>query len=54
MADAGDSNIECGFCLKKNEALVDPKSLPCKHVHCYRCLVDSCDINGIVKCPFCR
>ena len=54
MAEAAVKQVECGFCLKKTEALENPKSLPCKHVHCLSCLVDNYDINKIVRCPFCR
>jgi len=29
---------ECGFCLQVDDDLVDPKQLPCSHVHCRQCL----------------
>ena len=54
MAESTDTSIKCGFCLRKDEALEDPKSLPCSHVHCLRCLMDNYDVHKIVRCPFCR
>ena len=50
MAD-GRPSVECGFCLRKNEALEQPKVLPCTHVHCLGCLTAYYDINHIVQCP---
>ena len=50
MAD-GQRTVECGFCLRKNEALEQPKVLPCTHVHCLGCLTAYYDINHVVQCP---
>ncbi|XP_067929312.1 uncharacterized protein [Watersipora subatra] len=44
----------CGYCLEKDEQLVDPRSLPCHHVHCYPCLVGDFEANRIVRCGTCK
>ncbi|XP_067930742.1 uncharacterized protein [Watersipora subatra] len=46
--------IECGFCMEQNDQLIDPRSLPCKHTHCYPCLVRDFETRRIVKCGTCR
>ena len=43
--------IECGYCLRRNEALDQPKVLPCTHVHCFKCLRADYEINHLVECP---
>ena len=45
------NNIECGFCLRKDEALEQPRRLPCSHLHCLGCLTAYYDINHMVECP---
>ncbi|XP_067931000.1 E3 ubiquitin-protein ligase TRIM56-like [Watersipora subatra] len=47
-------SVVCGFCLEKDEQLVDPRSLPCHHVHCYPCLVGDFEANRIVRCGTCK
>ena len=32
----GMADVECGYCLRKNAALVEPKMLPCARVHCLK------------------
>jgi len=54
MAEGGENQIECGFCVGRLEDLEDPKSLPCGHIHCLRCLTGSFEVSRIVRCPFCR
>ena len=54
MAEASCTEVQCGFCLRKDEALEEPKSLPCNHVHCLVCLTENYDLHGIFRCPFCR
>lgn len=44
--------VECGFCQRKNDALREPKALPCTHVHCLGCLTDYYDANKYIECPF--
>jgi len=45
---------ECGFCLKVDDDLVDPKQLPCSHVHCRQCLKDAFNWTEVIRCPQCR
>ncbi|XP_067930989.1 uncharacterized protein [Watersipora subatra] len=47
-------SVVCGFCLEKDEQLIDPRSLPCYHVHCYPCLVGDFEANRIVRCGTCK
>ena len=47
-------HMECGYCLEKDDQMVDARSLPCKHVSCYPCLVGDFDANRIVRCVKCR
>jgi len=54
MADSVENQIECGFCLKKEEEMDDPRYLPCGHSHCLSCLLDYLSIQGVLRCPFCR
>ena len=46
-----DSDLKCGTCL---ELFQDPRSLPCLHTFCLKCI--KCTINGSdsFKCPVCR
>ena len=48
------ADIECGFCWTKGVRLVDPRLLPCTHVHCHVCLTEHYAANGIIRCPICR
>ena len=52
MAEAAENTdtIECGFCLRSNEELEEPKILPCSHVSCLECLSASC-FSDCVECP---
>ena len=45
------TTIKCGFCLSKNEDLVDPKQLPCSHIHCMGCLTGFYEEHDIIQCP---
>jgi len=53
MAEAKPGEIECGFCLL-TEGLENPKCLPCGHVHCLVCLTRNINIDGLMRCPWCR
>ena len=46
--------VECGFCLRRNEQLEEPKRLPCGHIHCSSCLQGFLDVKKILKCPDCK
>ena len=52
MAEAAkySDTIECGFCLRSNEELEEPKILPCSHVSCLECLSASY-ISNSIECP---
>jgi len=54
MSDSVENQRECGFCLKKEEEIDDPRFLPCGHSHCLSCLLDYLSIQGVLRCPFCR
>ncbi|XP_067946496.1 intersectin-2-like [Watersipora subatra] len=45
--------IECGFCLRRNEFMEEPKILPCGHAHCQGCLEGSKAVRGVLTCPDC-
>jgi len=45
---------KCGFCLQVDDDLVDPKRLPCSHIHCGQCLKGAFSVARILKCPHCR
>ena len=51
MAESDIAMFEFGFCLCKNEAIEEPKLLPCTHVHCSACLTGSYETNGVLQCP---
>ena len=53
MAEAfgEEGTVECGFCLSSEDSLIDPKSLPCSHVHCMECLTAAYGHSGLVQCP---
>ncbi|XP_067929518.1 uncharacterized protein [Watersipora subatra] len=46
--------IECGYCMMEGDQLIDPRTLPCQHIHCYLCLVGDFDNNRIVRCGKCK
>ncbi|XP_067929517.1 transcription intermediary factor 1-beta-like [Watersipora subatra] len=46
--------VECGYCMMEGDQLVDPRTLPCQHIHCYPCLVAGFDTNRIVGCGKCK
>ena len=51
---AAPSFVDCGFCLKRNEDLEEPKILPCGHIHCSSCLQGCLDVKKILECPDCK
>jgi len=55
LKDYVDELTKCPICL---EDLVDPKSLPCVHTFCLRCIRDHCRDSPApgdrVNCPVCR
>ena len=51
MATSMDDELKCGICL---ELFQDPRSLPCLHTFCQKCLQRSLNENHSLKCPVCR
>ncbi|XP_067930259.1 transcription intermediary factor 1-beta-like isoform X2 [Watersipora subatra] len=45
---------QCGFCMEQGNQLVEPRILPCQHIHCYPCLVGDFETNRIVRCGKCK
>ncbi|XP_067939055.1 transcription intermediary factor 1-beta-like [Watersipora subatra] len=45
-------DIECEFCGLRNKKLVDPKKLPCGHIHCMPCLTSHYEQSKICWCGF--
>ncbi|XP_067930066.1 uncharacterized protein [Watersipora subatra] len=43
-------DIGCGFCLRRNDVIVDGKVLPCEHVHCMECLTSYYELNYMLVC----
>ena len=49
-----NTKVECGYCLHKNEQLVDPRVFPCNHVYCKGCLEGYLDEHGVIDCHPCK
>ncbi|XP_067931003.1 E3 ubiquitin-protein ligase TRIM56-like [Watersipora subatra] len=47
-------SVVCGYCMEKDEQLIDPRSLPCHHIHCFPCLVGDFEANRTVRCGTCK
>ena len=45
---------QCAFCLERGDKRLDPRELPCGHVHCLGCIKQQKKVNNEVKCPTCR
>ena len=54
MAGVATTEAECGYCWDKGEYLINPRILPCSHVHCLRCLNEHFESDGVIRCPLCR
>ncbi|XP_067949339.1 transcription intermediary factor 1-beta-like isoform X2 [Watersipora subatra] len=48
--EEASAEMKCGFCMRKNNTMEDPKVLPCNHVHCFGCL-SSFEVNHKLQCP---
>ena len=46
-----DSDLKCGTCL---ELFEDPRSLPCLHTFCLKCIKRTINASASFKCPVCR
>ena len=53
MATSIDDELKCGICL---ELFQDPRSLPCLHTFCQKCIQRSLNEtdHSALKCPVCR
>ena len=40
--------IQCGYCLEKGDQMVDPRSLPCKHVFCYDVWLETLKVTRLL------
>ncbi|XP_067930448.1 E3 ubiquitin-protein ligase TRIM56-like isoform X1 [Watersipora subatra] len=57
MAEAvelSNKSVECGYCMMEGDKMIDPRTLPCQHIHCHPCLVGDFDTNRIVRCGKCK
>ena len=46
-----DSQLTCAVCLDR---YTEPKTLPCLHIYCKKCLDKLVQLGGELKCPSCR
>ncbi|XP_067944883.1 uncharacterized protein [Watersipora subatra] len=49
MAEAV-ADVECEFCCRKSDTIVNPKVLPCSHVHCMTCLTTYYESKHLLLC----
>ena len=46
-----DSQLTCAVCLDR---YTEPKTLPCLHIYCKKCLDELVQLSGELRCPSCR
>ena len=46
-----DSQLTCAVCLDR---YTEPKTLPCLHIYCKKCLDELVQLGGELRCPSCR
>jgi len=46
-----DDSYRCGYCNQPFSKLEDPRTFPCLHVYCMRCL--TMDRKTHIKCAYC-
>ena len=46
-----DSQVTCAVCLDR---YTEPKTLPCLHIYCKKCLDELFQLSSELKCPSCR
>ncbi|XP_067944972.1 E3 ubiquitin-protein ligase TRIM56-like [Watersipora subatra] len=44
------ADVECEFCCRKNDTIVNPKVLPCSHIHCMTCLTTYYESKHLLLC----
>ncbi|XP_067944888.1 E3 ubiquitin-protein ligase TRIM56-like [Watersipora subatra] len=49
MAEAV-ADVECAFCCRKSDTIINPKVLPCSHTHCMTCLTTYYDSKHLLLC----
>ncbi|XP_067945479.1 uncharacterized protein [Watersipora subatra] len=43
-------DVECEFCCRKSETIINPKVLPCSHIHCMTCLTTYYESKHLLLC----
>ncbi|XP_067944884.1 uncharacterized protein [Watersipora subatra] len=49
MAEAV-ADVECEFCCRKSDTIINPKVLPCSHIHCMTCLTTYYESKHLLMC----
>ncbi|XP_067945001.1 uncharacterized protein [Watersipora subatra] len=49
MADAS-ADVECEYCCQKSDAIINPKVLPCNHIHGITCLSTYYESKHLLQC----
>ncbi|XP_067944981.1 uncharacterized protein [Watersipora subatra] len=49
MADR-PADVECEFCCRKSDTIINPKVLPCNHIHCITCLNTYYESKHLLLC----
>ncbi|XP_067944879.1 uncharacterized protein [Watersipora subatra] len=49
MAEAV-ADVECEFCCRKSDTIINPKVLPCSHIHCMTCLTTYYESKHLLLC----
>ncbi|XP_067944903.1 uncharacterized protein [Watersipora subatra] len=44
------ADVECEFCCRKSDTIVNPKVLPCSHIHCMTCLTTYYESKHLLLC----
>ncbi|XP_067944895.1 uncharacterized protein [Watersipora subatra] len=44
------ADVECEFCCSKSDTIVNPKVLPCSHIHCMTCLTTYYESKHLLLC----
>ncbi|XP_067944905.1 uncharacterized protein [Watersipora subatra] len=44
------ADVECEFCCRKSDTIINPKVLPCSHIHCMTCLSTYYESKHLLMC----
>ncbi|XP_067944916.1 uncharacterized protein [Watersipora subatra] len=44
------ADVECEFCCRKSDTIINPKVLPCSHIHCMACLTTYYESKHLLLC----